>query len=173
MKYLTQEMLDRIGVKTPRRTAPDPITSDAVRRFVHATLETHPLHLSEQAGRASRFGGWVVPPLYPVHTMRRPLDSPDPLDRANDDPDFDGSLASRGELPKLNLPLRRRLNAGSEIEFIRMAEVGDRVSEVSCYSSLVEKESSSGTIVLEQVETTYSNDAGETLLNVYKTSINR
>lgn len=175
MKYVTQEMLDRIGTKSEQTTAAEPIGLDSVRRFVQATMESNPIHLDEEAARSSRFAAHVVPPLYPVHAFRRSLDSPDPLDRAKEDKEFDGSGSARANpLPSLGLPLKRRLNAGSEIEFIRLAEVGERLSQVSAYRSIEEKESRSGdTIVLEQVETVYTNDNGDTLLRVYKTSINR
>ena len=164
MKYVTEEMRARIGVKSSRHTAPEAIGRDSLRRFLQATMDDNPQYAN----------GNIAPPLYPVHAFRRPLGSPDPLDRALEDPEYDGSGASRATtLPGLGLPLKRRLNAGSEIEFFQLAQVGDTISETSAHHAIEEKESSSGTIVLETVATEYTNQRGEPLLTVYKTSINR
>ena len=173
MKYVTEKMRALIGVKSDKRTAAEPIGQDSLRRFVQATMEENPIHLDEAAGRASRFGGVVLPPLYPVHAFRRAPGSPDPLDRASNDPEWDGGGTLRSPLQPLDLPLQRHLNAGSEIEFFQLAEVGDVISETSAYRAIDEKESSSGTIVIETVETEYTNQRGEPLLTVYRSRLHR
>jgi acyl dehydratase len=173
MTYVSDEMRARIGLKSERRTATEPIGYDSLRRFVQATMEQNPIHLDEATARASRFGGFVLPPLYPVHAFRLPLGSPDTLDRAKDDRDFDGSRAGPGPLAPLGLALKRHLNAGSEIEFFQLPEVGDVISETSAYRAIEEKESSKGPMVIETIETEYTNQRGETLLKVYKSSISR
>lgn len=173
MTYVTDSMRAQIGVETGRRTAAEPIGADALRRFVQATMEENPVHFDESEAASSRFGGLIAPPLYPVHAFRRRAGSPDPLDRASEDREWDGSGANRSPLPPLDLPFVRHLNGGSEVEFLRCAEVGDVISEVSSYAAIEEKSSKSGPMVLVTTETTYSNQRGEILLKVRKTSINR
>lgn len=173
MKYVNDAMRAQIGVETEKRTAAEPIGSDALRRFVHATMEENPVHFDPAEAGKSRFGGVVAPPLYPVHAFRRPAASPDPLDRASDDRDWDGSGSNRSQLPPLDLPFVRHLNGGSEVEFFQCAKVGDVISEVSSYSAIEEKDAESGPMVLVTIETTYSNQDGEILLKVRKTGIHR
>jgi hypothetical protein len=163
MGFVTDEMRALIGVKSEKRTAAEPIGRDSLRRFLQATMDENPFFLS----------GEVAPPLYPVHAFRRGLGTPDPLDRAKEDREWDGGGTLRNPLPPLDLPLQRHLNAGSEIEFFQLATVGDVVSETSAYRSIEDKESSSGPIVVETVETEYTNQRGEPLLTVYRSRIHR
>ena len=174
MGYITDKVRAAMGARSPKRTADDPISADALRRFIHATMEQDPIHLDEQAAAASRFGGLVAPLLYPMHAFRRALNSPDPLDRALNDPDWDGSSGGGGAaLPPLDLPFERNLNGGSEVEFFRFARVGDVISQMSTYVDAFEKESKSGPMVLVISETEFTNQEGEPLFRVRRTDIRR
>ncbi|QYB00337.1 MaoC family dehydratase N-terminal domain-containing protein (plasmid) [Rhodococcus sp. USK10] len=152
------------GVKGDVVTSPQALDENTLRRFVHATMDTNPLHLDPAAARAAGFDNPVAPPLWPMHSMVRGLNFPDPLDALGSDPDWDGAAGMLFPgLPPLDLPGTRMLNAGTEAEFYRLAEVGDVVSAQSEYHQVYEREGRSGPMVVVRVRTTYSNHRGARL----------
>jgi hypothetical protein len=174
MGYVTDEVRGYIGLQSEKRTCAEPIGTDTLRRFNQATMEPDPVHWDPDAAAAERFGGVVAPLLFPVHAFRRPSGSPDPLDRAADNPDWDGSTASENRgLPELPLPLTRHLNAGSEVEFFEFAKAGDTVSLVCQYVDIQDKVGRSGPLVLEQQAEIYSNQHGSVLLKLTRTRVHR
>jgi len=174
MTYVTDEMRKLIGVRAPRQTAAESLGREGLRRLVQGAMEENPIHQDEAAGRRSRFGSVVAPPLYPMHALRRPNGTPDPFDRLAEDRDDDGLQASRpSALARIDFPLARHLNGGSEIEFYQLAEIGDVISAVSWYECIEEKETASGTIVLETIATEYTKQGGEVLIRVSETMIHR
>jgi acyl dehydratase len=138
-------------------------------------METNAVHWDEEAAARSRWGGVVAPPLYPVHASRLPPGSPDPLDRLNEDPDWDGrgSDGILGGVPALDLPLKRVLNGGADAEFFRLARIGDVISRQSRYVDISDKEGRSGPMVIVKVETAYTNQDDELLARVWNTLILR
>lgn len=145
-------------------TSPQPLDASTLRRFVHATLETNPLHVDREAARAAGFERPVAPPLWPMHSMVRGLDAADPLDALADNPDWDGAAGMLFPgLSPLDLPGTRMLNAGTEAEFFRLAEVGDVVSAQSHYHEIYEREGRNGPMVMVRVRTTYTRQDGERL----------
>jgi hypothetical protein len=175
MTYVTDEMRALIGAPGPTRVGCDPISRDELRRFCQATMDLDVLHWDTDRARAAGDGDAVAPPLYPVHALRRQPGTPDPLDRASTDENWDGADPDalwRG-LPELDVSLHRHLNGGSEVEFFSLAEVGDRVSETTTYADIVEKQGSSGPLVLTTTETTYSTTGGRLLARVRMTVVRR
>jgi acyl dehydratase len=174
MGYVTDAVRAHLHRPTPRQTAAEPIGADSLRRFAQATMEPNPIHWDEEAAAASRYGHVVAPPLYPVHAFRRPAGTPDPLDRAFTDPEWDGS-GNRDDtgLPPLPLGLDRHLNGGSEVEFYALAAVGDVVSVTHEYVDAVDKVGKSGEFVLVKREAVYTNQDGQELLTVRRTGIHR
>jgi MaoC dehydratase-like protein len=164
-----------IGAEGPRLTASAPLEADGLRRFVQAVMEDDPVHWDEQEAGASRFGGLVAPPLYPTHALRRAPGSPDPLDRLGDDPDWDGLGAGDGVggLPPIPVTFERTLNGGVEAEFFALARVGDVISAQSRYRDIVEKQGSSGPMLIVKVETHYRNQDDQPLARITKTTILR
>lgn len=174
MVYLTDEHRRLLGKPGPRQIAAQPVSDDALRRFVQGVMEPDPVHWDEQAARQSRYGTVVAPPLFPLHASRRPAGGPDPLDRLADDPDWDGAGGGgAGGLPPLDLPLDRILNGGTEAEFFRLARIGDVISMQSRYARMEEREGRSGPMVLVTVETEYRNQDDELLMRVRTTMIRR
>ncbi|MEQ8195007.1 MAG: MaoC family dehydratase N-terminal domain-containing protein, partial [Rhodospirillales bacterium] len=89
-------------------------------------------------------------------------------------PDFDGIVGATVQgLPPLPLEGFALLNAGTDVEFYRYAEHGDRITAKNRYDGIVEKESRSGPMLLVFIETEYRNDKGELLMKVKKTHIRR
>jgi acyl dehydratase len=174
LAYVNDDVRAQLGRRTPRQTAAEPIGADALRRFVQATMEPNPIHWDEQAAGESRYGRVVATPLYPVHAFRLPAGSPDPLDKAFSEPDWDGS-GQRDDtgLPPLPLPLKRHLNGGSEVEFYALASPGDTISVTHEYLDATDKVGKSGPLVLVRREAVYTNQHDEVLLKVRRTGIHR
>ena len=175
MGFVTDEIRALIDVPGPRLTAVSPLGADELRRFVHAVMESNPVHWDEEAARESRYGGLVAPPLYVWHALRRAPGSPDPLDRLAEEPDWDGLDVGSGigGLPKIDVPLKRILNGGTEAELFRLPRVGELISAQSRYLDIVDREGRSGPMVLVTVETVYTNQDEQSLARVLSTVIMR
>lgn len=173
MSLLTEEVRSFIGrVGTPE-IACDAIEQGAVRRYAQAYMDRSPRFLptSEDA----RFAAPVAPPLYPMNMFRRAADSPDPFEQRSHDPHFDGIVGSTAQgLPALPLPQGTSLlNAGTEVELLSYARVGETVTAISRYADITEKATSKGPMLLVVIETEYRNAQDELLLRVRKTQIRR
>ena len=171
MAILTDEHRALIGTVGEPVTAPVPLTEETLRRFTQAVMDPSPLSWDVEAATASRYGGLVAPPLYPLHAMTRPAGSPDPLDRLADDPDWDGTVFSRTGLPPVELPLKRLVNGGTEATFHRLARVGDVITAQHRYADISEREGRSGPMVIVATETRYTNQNGELLAVVTRSAI--
>jgi hypothetical protein len=148
-------------------TSAMPLADDALRRFAQAIMDADPLYWDEAVAVVSKFGGLAAPPLYPVHAFRRPAGTPDPLDALAEDRDADGTQGSMGVgfgLPPIEMPYRRLLNGGNEIEFFQALRVGERVVAQPRYADVTLKQGKNGNLLLVTIETRFSNEAGELLL---------
>jgi hypothetical protein len=172
MTMLTDEIRGYIGRQSESVTACDAVEPGAVRRYVQAIMADDDSDYAPDA-MPPRYGGPVAPPIYPAFMFRRPLGTPDALTERAEDPDFDGlvSAASDG-LPELPLPARALLNGGAEIEFLRYARHGERVTQRSRYADIYERQSKIGPMLFVIIETEYST-GGDVLLRVRKTIIRR
>ncbi len=172
MTILTDEIRAYIGHRSEQVTAADSVEPGAVRRYAQAIMADADPDYGPDG--KTRYGGPVAPPIYPAFMFRRPYGTPDVLSERAEDPDFDGlvSAASDG-LPELPLPGRALLNGGSELEFFRYAEHGERVVQQSRYADIYERQSKNGEMLFVVVETDYRTAAGELLLRARKTVIRR
>jgi len=173
--FVTDEIRALIDVPGPRFAAPGPLGADELRRFVQAVMEPDPVHWDAEAARASRYGGLVAPPLYVLHAARRAPGTPDPLDRLEAEPDWDGLDvgAGFGGLPPLEIPLTRVLNGGTEAELFRLPQLGEVIEAQSRYVDIVDREGRSGPMVLATIETEYRTRDGAILARVRNTVIMR
>jgi hypothetical protein len=160
--------LDRYRAMTGQpMVASLPLERDTLRRFVQAIMDTDPTYFDAAAAGASKFGGIVAPPLYPVHAFRPPAGGADPLDLVRADPDADGSGGSDGVffgLEPIVSPFKRLLNGGNEIEFFRCLAVGETCVATARYADIQLKHGKSGTMLVVAIETTFRTDAGDLLL---------
>jgi hypothetical protein len=148
-------------------TSTMPLEQDALRRFAQAIIDADPTYFDASHAATTKFGGIVAPPLYPVHAFRRPPDTPDPLDALGEDHDADGTQGSMGVgygLPQVDMPYRRLLNGGNEIEFYQALRVGEHVTAQPRYVDVTLKQGKSGNLLLVVIETRFTNDAGDLLL---------
>lgn len=171
--YITDEVRSYIGRSSEPVTAAEPVEAGAVRRFTQAIMDPDAIY-RESEDAESRFGGPVAPPLYPGFAARRPPGSPDPLDRAKDNRDFDGLGGGGGAgLPPVPGMPPRLLNGGVEAEFFALAHHGDQITAQSRYADIYEREGRTGKMVFIVTETTYMNQDGQVFAKVRNTSIRR
>jgi acyl dehydratase len=172
MGYVTdahRALIDRKGAWVQAHA---PISEDALRRFMQAVMDDDPTAYDPAAAARAGYDGIVAPPLFPLHALRRPSGSPDPLDRLVEDPAWDASAyTSLGDLPSLDLPLLRLLNGGTAAEFFKLARVGDTIRVRSWYADIFDREGGSGPMVVVVVETEYVNQGDELLVRVRNTLI--
>ena len=175
MTFVTDAIRALIDVPGPRFQALSPLGLDELRRFVHAVLETDPVHWDADAAGASRYGSIVAPPLYVIHSTRRAAGTPDPLDRLAEEPGWDALDvgAGFGGLPPIDVPLTRVLNGGTEAEFFALPALGTVISAQSRYIDIADREGRSGPMVIARIETSYSDQDGEQLARVVNTVIMR
>ena len=144
-----------------------PLERDTLRRFVQAIMDTDPLYVDAVYAAATKYGGIVAPPLYPVHAFRPPIGGADPLAALQADPDADGAGGNDGVyfgLTPIESPFKRLLNGGNEIEFFRCLALGERCVANARYADVELKQGKSGALLLVVIETTFSTEAGERLL---------
>jgi acyl dehydratase len=137
-------------------------------------MDSDPIYWDEESASATRYGGVVAPPLYPLHALRVHPGAPDPFARAATDPDFDGSVRGvmKGLKP-LPIPLTRVLNGGNEVEIYQLARPGEKIRVKSKYLDIYQKEGRTGTMVFLLTETIYTNEKGDLLLKAIQTRIMR
>jgi hypothetical protein len=155
------------GLEGDPQVAAMPLERDALRRFVQAIMDHDPAYYDDAVADASKFGGLTAPPLYPVHAFRLPADTPDPLDVVSKDPSADGTAGIMGVafgLPQIEMPYRRLLNGGNEIEFFRSLRVGERTVAQPKYVDVTLKDGKSGRMLLVTIETRFTVESGELLL---------
>jgi acyl dehydratase len=170
---VTPAMKELVGRQTEPQTAATPVSDSELRRFLHATMETDPVHWSADEAEERPYGGVVAPPLYPVHAFRRAVGTPDPFGRFDADPDWDGTIPRHSGLPRLELPYARGLNGGVEADFFALAAEGDVVSSTSAYVRIEDHEGRSGPMVIVTTETEYRRQDGQKLVTVRSTQIRR
>lgn len=176
--YVTDEIRALIGRESGFIGACDPVERSEVRRFTQAIMDPDPVYWDDRYAATTKFRGVVAPPLFPAFISRRPPGSADPLDRFQEDREWDGitgqpSYEDGERLPPIDLPLPRLLNGGVEAEFHQLAKPGDRIFAKRRYVDVTERESRGGHLVFIITETTYTNQDDEVLLTVRNTIIRR
>jgi hypothetical protein len=170
--YMTEAVRALIGVESAEQWAPDPVEHGSIRRMVHAIMDRDPVYSDNALAAQTRYRGLVAPPLFPVHMFQRGAADPDPLERAWEDPGYDGSKSPTAMfgLPALPIPLKRLLNAGVEVEFLQQARPGERISVINRYADIFEKKGRNGPMVFAVVERRFFNQDREPLL-IYRQTL--
>jgi hypothetical protein len=171
---VTAQTDELIGTWSDLRTAPYPVSLDAIRRFVQGAMLPDDVYGSDAPDVVARYGGIVAPPLFPLSVFVRPLGTPDPLDRFASDPDWDaaGGLDVFA-LPPLKTELAKSLNGGTEARPLRLARVGDVISSQARYLDVTPREGKSGPLLFVRIEARYADQDGEDLLRTIRTIIRR
>ena len=156
-----------IGQKGPSKVAHLPLERDSLRRFAQAIMDQDKLYFDDAHAAGTRYGKVIATPLYPVHAFRSPAGSPDRLNTVQANPEHDGTDSSDGayaSLPKIDMPFKRLLNGGNEIEFQRCLALGEVAVATPRYAKLQLKKGKSGSMLLVTIETEYRTKEGELLL---------
>jgi len=174
MPLLTPELKKCIGLESEIEIACDAVERGAVRRYSQAIMDDDPMYHDEAVAKDSRYGAPIAPPLLPMYIFRREFGTPDPVQENAANPNFDGIVGATVQgLPPLPLDNYALLNAGSEVEFIRYPNHGEKITAKNRYDDIIEKNSRSGSMLLVFIETEYRNENGDLLMRVKKTHIRR
>ena len=172
-QYITDAVRALIGVQSPEQIACDRVERGSIRRMSQATMDDDPLFWDDAYAHGTRYAGVVAPPLFPTHMFQRVSGAPDPLDKAWEDPDYDGTKGAIGlfALPEIPSPQKRLLNAGVEVEFFKYAVPGEQVTVVNRYVDIFQKQGKSGPMIFVVVERRFRNEKREPLLTYKQTLV--
>ena len=175
--YLTPEIKSLIGKKGPVVSSSDSITNTEIRRFIQATMNPNPIFWNAHYATLTKYEGIIAPPLFPLTYFRPTITGEDLLhENFSTTSNFDGfsqELLGLYGLPDLQIPLKRTLNGGSEIEFFQFARPGEQLTAQSTIIDISEKIGKKGHMVFITVETTFWNDQNAKLLTAKLTTIKR
>lgn len=141
---ITDEMRARIGVES------EPVVFEVdnlgCRQFARSVGYTDPVFFDEAAAKAKGYRGILAPVGFLGH------------------PVYDPAKPPRGpESSGLNIPYKRVLNGGTDVEYFQEVCAGDRLTARTKITDLVEREGKVGPMLLVSTETTFRNERGETV----------
>ena len=144
--FLTEEMRQQaIGLEGQPATTD--VEKGAIIKFAEAIGDENPVFNDEAAARESRYGGLIAPP-----TFLRSVTS------------------SRVVLP-FDFPLERRLDGGSEWEYLVPIRPGDRITALARIEDINEREGRLGVMIITSTKTTYRNQFDQVVATQTGTSI--
>ena len=155
---ITDEMRAAIGKES------EPVTHEldrtAIRMFARSVGHTDPLFYDVEVARAAGYRDIPAPPGY----LGTPV-----FDLVQSDPTT-GRRRGAGEL-QASRPLNRRLNGGTDIEYLGEICAGDVLSARSHLSDVQERKGSIGDMLISTNKTTFRNQRGEVVAIVTGTGI--
>ncbi len=180
-KALTDAVRAMIGVTGEKVEASMwGIEREGLRRFTQAIMDPDPRYWDDAFAKATRYGGIVAPPIYCTYlTSRMPPGEVDDVTRAfRENPNSDGTgdirLFRRGALPKIPTDLKRRLNAGNEIEVFKYPTLGDKIYSQAKYANITERIDKEGkSMLIVTSEIAYTDQNGAKLCVIRQSSIIR
>jgi len=140
---ITDEMRAQIGVES----APwdSEVDKTWVRMFARSVGHTDPVYFDEAAAKAAGYRSLPCPPGY----LGTPVFNPN-------------VVAPRAAAqPEPRRPLNRRLNGGTQIEYLDDICAGDILTATSHLASLEETKGSLGPMLISVNQTVYKNQAGK------------
>lgn len=153
---VTPEMRTAIGVEgSPTKLE---IDKTAVRMFARSVGHTDPVFYDEDEAKRRGFRSLPAPPGY----LGTPIFNP-----VNSDPTF-GAPRGRREFTS---PLKRRLNGGTEMEYLGDICAGDTLTSRSKIADIVQRGGSLGQMLITTTETTYTNQNGDVVAKMHGTGI--
>jgi hypothetical protein len=141
---ITDEMRARIGVES--EPVPYEVDNLGCRQFARAVGYTDPVFYDEDVAKARGYRGILAPPGFlghPVHNPNKPARAPEAF--------------------RLDIPYKRVLNGGTDIEYFADICSGDRLAASTKLSDLVEREGKIGPMLIMSTETIFRNEKGETV----------
>jgi hypothetical protein len=141
---ITDDMRARIGVESEPVTYE--IDNTGCRQFARAVGYTDPVYYDEAAAKTAGHRGIPAP----VGFLGHPVVVP-------------GGPSRMPEAFRLDIPYKRVLNGGTDIEYIKDVCAGDRLTAATKLSGLTEREGRMGPMLIVNTETTFRNEKGETV----------
>ena len=141
---ITDEMRARIGVES--EPVPYEVDNTGCRQFARAVGYTDPVFYDEKAAKARGYRGILAPPGFLGHPVVVP-----------------GHPSQVPEAFRLNIPYKRVLNGGTDIEYFADVCAGDKLTAATKLSDLVEREGKMGPMLIVSTETTFRNEKDETV----------
>ena len=144
---ITDEAIDAAKAMIGRRLRPEgpyvqDVTMDTIRNFCNGTGDLNPLYRDLEYGRASRYGGIIAPPMFPMA--------------------YGWMGRTRWGLPGVH-----GFYAGNEWEMFRHLRPGDRIDCEERVVGVEDKESEfSGRLVIQYVEAHFTNQRDELVARV-------
>ena len=134
---ITDEMRATIGVEGEPYTLE--VDKTSVRMFARAVGYTDPIFYDEEFAKSKGYRSLPAPP----HYLGTPVFNPN-------------APARRGA--QLNIPYRRNLNGGTDIEYFDQIVAGDVLTATSKLTDLEETSGRLGPMLIVRTETTYRRD---------------
>jgi hypothetical protein len=141
---ITDQMRSRIGVESePVRYEVD---NTGCRQFARAVGYTDPVFYDEDYARSKGYRGILAPAGFLGHPVIVP-----------------GQPARVPEAFRLEIPYKRVLNGGTDIEYFADVCASDILTAATKLTSLTEREGKVGPMLIVDTETIFRNEAGETV----------
>ncbi len=144
---MTTETLITDEVRSYIGRSADPLVHEmdatGIRAFARAVGYTDPIHYDEAAARGRGYRGLVAPFGYLGTPTYNPAARP----------------ANRLQLP--DLPVKRRLNGGTDLAYFRDVCAGDVLKATHSIKDIFERPGRSGPMVMIAIETEYENQLGQ------------
>jgi len=141
---ISDEMRSRIGVESG--PVPYEIDNTGCRQFARAVGYTDPVFFDEAAARAKGYRGIVAPPGFLGHPVSVP-----------------GKPSRVPEAFRLEIPYKRVLNGGTDVEYFDDVCAGDALTASTKLTDLTEREGRMGPMLIVSTETTFRNQDGKTV----------
>ncbi len=141
---ITDDMRARIGVES--EPVAYEIDNTGCRQFARAVGYTDPVYFDETAAKAAGHRGIPAPVGFlghPVVVPGQPSRTPEPF--------------------RMDIPYKRVLNGGTDIEYLADVCAGDKLTATTKLADLSEREGRMGPMLIVNTETTFKNDNGETV----------
>lgn len=149
---ITDEMRAAIGKES------EPVTYEldntGCRQFARAAGYADPVFYDAAAAKSRGYRGVLAPPGFLGHPVVIP-----------------GQPARMSEVFRLDIPYKRILNGGTDIEYFDDVCAGDALTATSKLTDLAEREGRVGPMLVVSTETTYRNQAGKTVAIMRGTAI--
>ena len=141
---ITDQMRSRIGVESePVRYE---IDNTGCRQFARAVGYTDPIYFDEDYARSKGHRSIVAP----VGFLGHPVVVP-------------GQPARLPEAFRLQIPYKRVLNGGTDVEYFAEVCAGDVLTAATNLTNLTEREGKVGPMLIVDTETIFRNESGETV----------
>lgn len=141
---ITDKMREIIGKES--EPVPYEIDNTGCRQFARSVGYTDPVFFDEAYARGKGYRGILAPPGFLGHPIVIP-----------------GQPVRQGPYQQLDIPLKRVLNGGTDIEYVADVCAGDALTATSKITDLTEREGRMGPMLIVSQETTFRNQKGETV----------